>query len=81
VEKGTKKKREGTVVSAKMEKTVVVSIERRFPHPKYTRVVKRTRRVKAHVDEVSCKVGDKVRIVETRPISKDKRWRVIDVIT
>jgi len=81
MERGTRKKREGVVVSDKMEKTVVVSIERRFPHPRYARIVKRTKRVKAHVEGVLCKVGDRVSIAETRPLSKQKRWRVVEVVS
>ena len=80
MERGTRKEREGVVVSDKMEKTVVVSIERRFQHPQYKRVVSRTKKVKAHVENLECKIGDKVRIMETRPLSKEKRWRVIKVV-
>ena len=70
----------GTVVSDKMEKTVVVAIERRVPHPVYGKMVTRTKRLKAHDEENSAKVGDTVRIVETRPLSKDKRWRLVVII-
>ena len=70
----------GTVVSDKMQKTVVVAIERRVPHPVYGKMVTRTKRLKAHDEENSAKVGDTVRIVETRPLSKDKRWRVVEIV-
>ncbi len=75
-----KKKKEGVVVSDKMDKTIVVSLERRLRHPVYQRVIKRSKKVKAHVEGVTCKVGDRVRIVETRPMSKDKRWKLLEVI-
>ena len=78
--RGARKVREGYVVSDKMEKTVVVAIERRVPHPVYGKMVTRTKRLKAHDEENSAKVGDTVRIVETRPLSKDKRWRVVEII-
>jgi small subunit ribosomal protein S17 len=67
-------------VSDKMQKTVVVAIERRFPHPLYGKMVTRTKRLKAHDEQNSAKVGDRVRIMETRPLSKDKRWRVLEII-
>jgi small subunit ribosomal protein S17 len=78
--RGARKSRTGLVVSDKMEKTVVVAIERRVPHPVYGKMVTRTRRLKAHDEENSAKVGDTVRIVETRPLSKDKRWRVVEIV-
>jgi small subunit ribosomal protein S17 len=76
----TRKTRLGLVVSDKMQKTVVVAIERRYPHPVYNKMVTRTKRVKAHDEENSAKSGDTVRIVETRPLSKDKRWRVVEIV-
>jgi small subunit ribosomal protein S17 len=79
-DRGARKSRTGLVVSDKMEKTVVVAIERRVPHPVYGKMVTRTRRLKAHDEENSAKVGDTVRIVETRPLSKDKRWRLVEII-
>ena len=79
-ERGTRKTRVGVVVSDKMQKTVVVAIERRFPHPVYGKMVTRTKRVKAHDEENSAKAGDTVRIMETRPLSKDKRWRVVEIV-
>jgi small subunit ribosomal protein S17 len=78
--RGARKSRTGRVVSDKMQKTVVVAIERRVPHPVYGKMVTRTTRLKAHDEENSAKVGDTVRIVETRPLSKDKRWRVVEII-
>jgi small subunit ribosomal protein S17 len=78
--RGARKSRTGIVVSDKMEKTVVVAIERRVPHPVYGKMVTRTKRLKAHDEENSAKVGDTVRIVETRPLSKDKRWRLVEII-
>jgi len=78
--RATRKTRTGLVVSDKMQKTVVVAIERRVPHPVYGKMVTRTKRLKAHDEENSAKVGDTVRIVETRPLSKDKRWRVVEIV-
>jgi small subunit ribosomal protein S17 len=78
--RGTRKTRTGLVVSDKMQKTVVVAIERRVPHPVYGKMVTRTKRVKAHDEENSAKTGDTVRIAETRPLSKDKRWRVVEIV-
>ena len=79
-ERNARKSRTGLVVSDKMEKTVVVAIERRVPHPVYGKMVTRTKRLKAHDEENSAKVGDTVRIVETRPLSKDKRWRLVEIL-
>ena len=70
----------GTVVSDKMDKTLVVAVETRVPHKIYKKTVKRTLKVKAHDEENTCKVGDKVEIMETRPLSKDKRWRVVKIV-
>jgi small subunit ribosomal protein S17 len=75
-----RKVRQGTVVSDKMAKTVVVAIERRVPHPVYGKMVTKTTRLKAHDEANSAKVGDTVRIVETRPLSKDKRWRLLEIV-
>ena len=79
-ERNARKTRVGMVVSDKMAKTVVVSIERRVQHPVYGKMVTRTKRVKAHDEENAAKSGDTVRIMETRPLSKDKRWRVIEIV-
>jgi small subunit ribosomal protein S17 len=78
--RNARKTRTGLVVSDKMEKTVVVAIERRVPHPVYGKMVTRTKRLKAHDEENSAKAGDTVRIMETRPLSKDKRWRVVEIV-
>jgi small subunit ribosomal protein S17 len=75
------KERVGIVVSDKMDKTVVVAIENRAPHPKYGKIMVRTQRYKAHDEENACHVGDRVRIRETRPLSRTKRWEVTEVIT
>ena len=78
--RNSRKTRVGLVVSDKMQKTVVVAIERRVPYPVYSKMVTRTRRVKAHDEENTAKTGDTVRIAETRPLSKDKRWRVVEIV-
>ena len=80
-ERASRKTRTGLVVSDKMQKTVVVAIERRVPHPLYSKMITRTKRVKAHDEENSAKTGDTVRIAETKPLSKDKRWRVVEIIS
>jgi len=72
--------RQGLVVSDKMDKTIVVAIERRVPHPVYGKMVTKTKRLKAHDESNSAKVGDTVRIVETRPLSKDKRFRLLEIV-
>jgi small subunit ribosomal protein S17 len=79
-QRGRRKVREGMVVSDKMERTVVVVIEELKPHPLYKKVVRRSTRLKVHNESNDAHVGDRVRIVETRPISKDKRWRVSEVL-
>jgi small subunit ribosomal protein S17 len=78
--RATRKTRVGVVVSDKMQKTVVVAIERRFPHPLYGKMMTRTKRLKVHDQENSAKSGDRVRIMETRPLSKDKRWRLVEIL-
>jgi small subunit ribosomal protein S17 len=70
----------GKVVSNKMDKTVVVAIEDSVKHPLYKKIIKRTIRLKAHDENNECNIGDKVRIMETRPLSKDKRWRLVEII-
>ncbi len=75
-----RKERSGTVVSDRMEKTIVVSVERTVMHPKYKKYLKRRTRVKAHDETNQCHLGDRVRIVECRPLSRDKRWRVSEVL-
>ncbi len=75
-----RKTRVGRVVSDKMDKTVVVAIEDNVKHPLYNKIVKRTIKLKAHDEENACKIGDRVSIMETRPLSKDKNWRVVQII-
>ncbi len=70
----------GTVTSNKMDKTIVVSVETSVKHPIYGKVVKRTYKLKAHDEENKCQIGDKVKVMETRPLSKDKRWRLVEVL-
>ena len=70
----------GTVTSDKMDKTVVVSVETSVSHKMYGKTVKRTYKLKAHDENNECKVGDKVKVMETRPLSKDKRWRVVEIV-
>jgi small subunit ribosomal protein S17 len=79
-DRNARKTRIGMVVSDKMAKTVVVSIERRVQHPVYGKMVRRTKKLKAHDEQNEAKTGDTVRIMETRPLSKDKRWRVVEII-
>jgi small subunit ribosomal protein S17 len=76
---GNRKVRVGTVISNKMDKTATILIERRIHHPRYHRVVKVSKKVLAHDEDNECQVDDKVRIVETRPLSKRKRWRVVEI--
>ena len=80
VERNRRKTKVGVVVSDKMDKTVVVAIEDFVRHSLYRKAVKRTKKVKAHDENNECQIGDKVRIMETRPLSKDKRWRLVNII-
>jgi small subunit ribosomal protein S17 len=80
MERGNRKSRVGIVVSNKMTKTVVVKVERRVADPKYGKIVTRAEKYKAHDEAQACQIGDRVRIVETRPLSKDKRWRVAETL-
>lgn len=75
------KERVGFVVSNKMQKTIVVAVENRSAHPKYGKIVVKTKRYKAHDEENKCKEGDRVRIRETRPLSRTKRWELIDILS
>ena len=75
-----RKTRTGVVVSDKMDKTVVVAIKERVKHPLYGKIVNRTKKFKVHDENNQCGVGDKVRVMETRPLSKDKHWRVIEIV-
>ena len=79
-ERALRKTRIGKVVSDKMDKTIVVAIETSVKHPLYKKIVKRTYKLKAHDENNECGVGDKVKVMETRPLSKDKRWRLVEVI-
>ncbi len=76
----SRKTRVGKVVSDKMDKTIVVAIADRVQHPLYKKIVKRTYKLKAHDEENSAGIGDTVRVMETRPLSKDKRWRLVEII-
>ena len=79
-ERNLRKTRVGTVVSNKMDKTVVVAIKDNVKHPLYKKIMKRTVKFKAHDEENACGIGDRVKIMETRPLSKDKRWRLVEII-
>jgi len=79
-ERNLRKTRVGKVVSDKMDKTIVVSVVDNVKHPLYKKILKRTYKLKAHDEENICSVGDTVRVMETRPISKDKRWRLVEII-
>jgi small subunit ribosomal protein S17 len=78
--RGYRKVREGLVISDKMDKTVVVEVEDRVKHPKYDKVIRRTKKYKAHDGENACGVGDRVLLMETRPLSATKRWRVAEIL-
>ena len=80
MERNLRKTRVGKVVSDKMDKTIVVAIEDHVKHPLYKKIVKRTYKLKAHDEENACGIGDKVQVMETRPLSKDKHWRVVEII-
>ena len=80
MERNLRKTRVGKVVSDKMDKTIVVLIEDNVKHPLYVKIMKRSIKLKAHDENNECKIGDKVEIMETRPLSKDKRWRLVEVI-
>ena len=80
MERNRRKTRVGKVVSNKMDKTIVVAIEDHVKHPLYKKIVKRTYKLKAHDEENTCNIGDTVKVMETRPLSKDKRWRLVEVV-
>ena len=80
MERGNRKSRIGVVVSNKMAKTVVVKVERRVPDPKYGKIVKRAEKYKAHDENNACGIGDRVLLMETRPLSATKRWRVVEIL-
>ena len=79
MERNYRKTRTGNVISDKMDKTIVVAIEYRVKHPLYGKIVKKTLKLKAHDENNACTIGDKVKIMETRPLSKDKRWRLVEI--
>ena len=79
-ERNLRKTRTGKVISNKMDKTIVVAVRDNVRHPLYNKIVKKTYKLKAHDENNQCQAGDKVRVMETRPLSKDKRWRVVEVV-
>ena len=79
-ERNLRKTRTGKVVSDKMDKTIVVAVEDHVRHPLYKKIVKRTYKLKAHDEQNECKIGDTVKVMETRPLSKDKRWRLVEIM-
>ena len=80
MERNLRKTRTGKVISNKMDKTIVVAVENHVKHPLYNKIVKRTYKLKAHDENNECNIGDKVKVMETRPLSKDKRWRLVEVM-
>ena len=80
MERNLRKTRVGKVVSNKMDKTIVVAVENHVKHPLYNKIVKRTYKLKAHDEENTCNIGDIIKVMETKPISKDKRWRLVEVM-
>ena len=80
VDRNLRKTRTGKVVSNKMQKTIVVAVEDHVKHPLYKKVVKRTYKLKAHDEKNECNIGDTVKVMETRPLSKDKRWRLVEIV-
>ena len=80
MERNLRKTRVGKVVSDKMDKTIVVAVENHVKHPLYGKIVKRTHKLKAHDENNECGIGDTVKVMETRPLSKDKRWRLVSII-
>ena len=80
MERNLRKTRVGKVINNKMDKTIVVAVEDHVKHPLYNKIVKRTYKLKAHDENNECNIGDKVKVMETRPLSKDKRWRLVEVM-
>ena len=80
MERNLRKTRVGKVISDKMDKTIVVAIEDHVKHPLYKKIVKRTYKLKAHDENNGCNIGDTVKVMETRPLSKDKRWRLVEIV-
>ena len=80
MERNLRKTRTGKVVSNKMDKTIVVAVENNVKHPLYNKIIKRTYKLKAHDENNDCNIGDTVRVMETKPLSKDKRWRLVEIM-
>jgi len=80
VERNKRKLREGWVISNRMDKTIVVAVERSFRHPRYQKIIRRTLKLYAHDDKNECQIGDKVKVMEARPLSRLKRWRLVQVL-
>ena len=80
MERNLRKTRVGLVASDKMDKTIVVSVTDNVKHPLYNKIVKRTYKLKAHDENNECRIGDRVKVMETRPLSKDKRWRLVEIV-
>lgn len=80
MERNKRKVREGRVISSRMDRTIVVAVERRFRHPRYEKIIRRTSKLYAHDDKNECSIGDKVKVMESRPVSKLKRWRLVQVL-
>ncbi len=80
MDRNLRKTRTGKVVSNKMDKTIVVAVENNVKHPLYNKIIKRTYKLKAHDENNDCNIGDTVRVMETRPLSKDKRWRLVEIV-
>ena len=80
MDRNLRKTRTGKVVSNKMDKTIVVAVENNVKHPLYNKIIKRTYKLKAHDENNECKIGDTVKVMETRPLSKDKRWRLVEIM-
>ena len=80
MDRGKRKTREGRVISNRMNKTIAVAVERRFRHPRYVKIIRSTSKLYAHDDKNECQIGDKVRVMETKPLSRLKRWRLVEVL-
>ncbi len=80
MDRNLRKTRTGKVVSNKMDKTIVVAVENNVKHPLYNKIIKRTYKLKAHDENNDCNIGDTVRVMETKPLSKDKRWRLVEIV-
>lgn len=80
MERNLRKTRVGKVVSDKMDKTIVVAVENNVRHPLYKKIIKKTYKLKAHDENNECNIGDRVKVMETRPLSKDKRWRLVSIV-